>query len=147
MFCINCHAETRVANSRTMKKEPLVWRRRKCPACGTIVTTREKPDMTTIQVKKRDRATTPFSRAKLFVSIMKSLDHSKKAADDADAITDTVLRHIYTDIDNNSVSTETIARAAMTVLRRFDATAFVKYASYQSHLVSSRELKKALSDY
>ncbi len=147
MFCVICGAETRVTNSRAKKKEPLIWRRRNCSQCDHTFTTREKPDWGVITVLKRDKSRVPFSRAKLFVSILKSLDHSKKSADDSEALTDTVLRDLYPQITDNSIATETIAHTAMSVIKRFDATAFVKYASYQSHLLSTRELKKALSDY
>ena len=45
MFCIKCfHAKTNVVNSRPKKKNPTVWRRRKCASCNyTFTTTTSTP--------------------------------------------------------------------------------------------------------
>lgn len=42
MFCIKCHNLTQVINSRPSKKNPSIWRRRRCSICKYTFTTREE---------------------------------------------------------------------------------------------------------
>ena len=72
----------------------------------------------------------PFSRDKLFISIFESLKHRKSAQEDATALTDTILRHLYPYIQDAALSRDTIARETTSVLARFDTSASVQYSAY-----------------
>ena len=77
MFCINCtHKKTSVVNSRPLKKNHEVWRRRQCAKCGCTFTTREKPDYSDLfKVTGGGKGvSTPYDKAKLTISLLRVFD-------------------------------------------------------------------------
>jgi transcriptional repressor NrdR len=137
MFCINCfHPSTQIANSRPNKKQPSVWRRRKCPKCETVFTTYERPSLADNRtVQRPDGSDEVFNLGKLIVSISKSFAHlPKEAAYNslwlAQTVEDTLSsqRQTITPGDIEAVTHDT--------LHRFDELAAVQYAA-QHHMITA----------
>jgi transcriptional regulator NrdR family protein len=131
MVCIQCGAETKVVNSRLQKRLNQVWRRRKCTSCGIIFTTNEVTDYGgSIAVRDHRGTLTPFSRDKLLLSLYASLQHRESAAQDATALSDTVISRILTQSQHSVIDDQNIVNTAYLVLLRFDKVAAVHYEAF-----------------
>jgi transcriptional regulator NrdR family protein len=127
MRCPYCQSDTNVTNSRSSKKYPEVWRRRRCKACDSLWTTREYIDLSSShQVRTRHKRLRAFSRDILFLSVKDSLSHRKTSTEDASALTDTILERILAE-KSAVIETTTIISATHEVLFKFDRTAAAVY--------------------
>lgn len=138
MFCINCfHENTKVINSRSHKKQPSVWRRRKCLACGTIITTYERPSLTdNKKIALPDGKNSIFNLGKLIQSIARAFAHSPEDAQYnslwlAMSVEDTLST------EQETITPEDIAAITHDVLKRYDQSAAMQYA-VQHQLITSR---------
>lgn len=137
MFCINCfNPSTSVANSRPNKKQPLVWRRRRCPACDTAFTTHERPSLADNKpVLLPNGAQETFNLGKLIISISKAFAHLPKEA----AYSSLWLAQTVEDIlssQRETITPEDIEATTHEVLGRFDELAAVQYAA-QHHMITT----------
>lgn len=132
MVCPYCHNDTSVSNSRPQKSRNQTWRRRLCKACGAVFTTIEAIDLSqTLSVQQTGAHTlAPFDRDKLFISLYKSLQHRPAASSDGRALADTVIAHIFLQVEHGRVSTRTIAEICLNTLRHFDEAAATHYAAF-----------------
>lgn len=137
MFCVNCfHQSTNVSNSRPNKKQPIVWRRRRCPNCQTTFTTYERPSLSDNKpIHQPDGTTDTFNLGKLIVSISRAFTHTP-----ADAGKNSLwLAQTVEDILSTQykvISTEDIEVVTHQTLKRFDELAAIQYAA-QHQLISS----------
>ena len=130
MFCINCfHTNTAVANSRAQKKQPSVWRRRKCARCNTVFTTYERPSLADNNpIKNTDGSTTPFNIGKLIISISRSFSHAPEVGTYAALwLAQTVEDNLSH--QNVSLTTEDITATTHQVLKKYDELAAVQYGA------------------
>jgi transcriptional repressor NrdR len=137
MFCINCfHTNTSVANSRPNKKQPQVWRRRRCPQCQAVFTTYERPSLAdNTPISLSDGSTDTFNLGKLLLSISKAFTHSPMDAEyNALWLAQTVEDNLST--QRQVITPNDIEAATHQVLKRFDELAAVQYAA-QHQLISS----------
>jgi transcriptional repressor NrdR len=136
MFCINCyHSSTQVTNSRPHKKQPLVWRRRHCTACGDTFTTHERPSLRDNMVITGPSGSEPFNLGKLILSIARAFLHSERDAQYSSLwIAKTVEDTISTQL--KAVTTSNIATITYQALKHFDEVAAVQYGA-QHKLIGS----------
>lgn len=137
MFCINCfNPHTQVTNSRPHKKQPSVWRRRKCPRCGTAFTTYERPSLAENKpVLLENSKTDTFNLGKLIISIARAFTHAPdEATYNALWLAQTVEDTLSTQY--TSLTSGDIAAVTHQVLKKFDELAAVQYAA-QHQLISS----------
>lgn len=135
MNCIYCRSETSVANSRPQKRLNQVWRRRKCRQCSATFTTIEALSWEqSILVMKRGGKIRPFSREKLFISLVKACDHRPDGVNDASALTGTVMGKIAETMKEEPIATKLIATLAAESLQNFDQAAFMAYTSRSKQL-------------
>lgn len=139
MFCVNCfHKSTTVTNSRPAKKQPSVWRRRRCPKCGTIFTTYERPSLAENKpVQLPSGGTDTFNLGKLILSIAKAFTHEPKGAEYhalwlAQTVEDTLSSQRQT------ITPEDIEATTHDVLKKFDELAAVQYAARHQLITSTR---------
>ncbi len=137
MFCVNCfHKNTAVTNSRPNKKQPLVWRRRRCPSCGTLFTTYERPSLADNKpIHLPSGKTDTFNLGKLILSISKAFTHDPKAAEYhalwlAQTVEDTLSSQ------RQQVTPEDIEATTHDILKKFDELAAVQYAARHQLIVS-----------
>lgn len=148
MKCPHCRSDaTEVFNSRSTKFGNQIWRRRRCTTCNHTFTTYEAPDLTYIKIAKRhSKKLESYSKAKLFSSIYGAFSDIKAKASTIDAVTDTVEAKLL-DMEQAEISTEEIATIVLQTLKHFNTTAFVRYLSDQTDLVSEAQLRKELKRY
>jgi transcriptional repressor NrdR len=131
MVCIYCGSPTKVTNSRPQKRLLQVWRRRACTQCGALFTTNEIVDLTTsLSVRLSGGRPRPFSRDKLFVSILRSVGHRDEPLDDANGLTATIISKIIQSTTEAFVEPSQIIAIALDTLQRFDAAAAIQYKAY-----------------
>lgn len=131
MVCIYCGGDTRITNSRPQKRLGQTWRRHACLQCSSIFTTNESVDLTTsLTVSNETAAVRPFSRDKLFVSLLKALGHRQDPVKDAGALTATVIAKLTHEAKAAVVSHKAITTVALQTLKHFDRPAAVQYAAY-----------------
>lgn len=131
MNCIYCGGDTKVVNSRPQKRLQQVWRRRQCQQCHAIFTTLEAAALGgSLVVRGRDGSVQPFSRDKLFASILKACGHRSAAVNDAGALAATIIAALQNAAQTASIDVEQIIATAQAVLERFDTAAAVQYRAY-----------------
>ena len=139
MFCINCfNSSTSVTNSRPHKKQPQIWRRRKCTACGMIFTTHERPSLADNKpIHLKGGATDTFNLGKLIVSLSKAFTHSPDAAAyDTFWLAQTIEDTLSTQY--KVVTPDVIEAVAHQTLRQFDEVAAMEYALSHRLITSTR---------
>lgn len=139
MFCINCFsASTTVANSRPNKKQPSVWRRRKCARCGEVFTTYERPSLADNKsIALPSGKSDMFNLGKLILSIAKAFSHSPKNAEYnalwlAQTVEDTLSSQ------RETITPEDIEAVTHDTLKRFDELAAVQYAAQHQMIIATR---------
>ena len=102
-------------------------------SCRAIFTTEESVNYSGAWTVRDDRsALEPFSRDKLFVSLIRSLEHRKTALADATGLTETIIQKLSGSVANGTLQTSQVAQVAQVALNRFDAAASVSYAAFHS---------------
>lgn len=134
MVCIQCGQKTQIINSRPQRRTNQTWRRRKCVSCSSIFTTNESADYSALwRVRGAHKHLEPFSRDKLFLSLLRSCEHRSAALDDAAGLTDTVIKKLLSQTEDGLLEAYQIAQTAQVALNRFDKAASVHYAAFHSH--------------
>jgi len=137
-------SNTKVVNSRFFKRQNVVWRRRQS-SDGVVFTTRESVDLDGVVVHKKRPTTEAYQPGKLFISLLKACDHLENPKDTAWQLARTVEEKLVAQLDSKmEITSEAIAQISIDTLRAFNITAYIKYASYQPELVSSKKLSAAL---
>lgn len=136
MVCIYCNSKskTAVVNSRVSAKTAAVWRRRRCPNCASIMTTREQFDYENALRVKNPRSLQPFLRDQLFMSVYNSVSHRKTALTDATQLTTTIISALLKLQANGVVDRRHIIETVATALKRFDRAAHVHYLAHHPYL-------------
>jgi transcriptional repressor NrdR len=137
MFCINCfHPSTNVTNSRPNKKQPLVWRRRKCSSCGATFTTYERPSLAdNTLVRLPNGKEEAFNLGKLIISISKAFAHlPEEASYNSLWLAQTVENTLSS--QREFITPEDIEATTHETLGRFDELAAVQYAA-QHHMITA----------
>lgn len=138
MFCVNCfHPTTQVTNSRPHKKQPVVWRRRQCPQCGTTFTTTERPSLAHTQtVHLADGSTQAFNIGTLIISLARAFQHDQHSAETATLdLAQTIELTLATEL--KTITPEDIEVIAHQVLKRYDELAAMQYAAQHQLITSS----------
>ena len=131
MVCVHCGQKTAVINSRSRLRTNQVWRRRICLVCHAVFSTLEAADYGAVWlVKGLDGHLQPFTSDKLFLSLYQSCQHRPTALTDARALTDTVIKKLFTQVKDGVIPTKTIMTTAQIALVRFDKAASVHYQAF-----------------
>ena len=142
-FCL--HKKTDIYNSRGTAGGAAVWRRRRCLSCGKTFTTQEHFDPSGIWKVVNGKKTAPYSRAKLSMSILRACDHRSNKDDAAWYLFEAVEQKLTPLTgDKLLVNAKDITDVVATVLKRFDAAAYVKYISYHQPTMDAKTLRKHL---
>jgi transcriptional repressor NrdR len=129
MRCPKCHArEDKVIDSRAIKDETVIRRRRECLACTARFTTYEEIERDDLRVLKRDGRYEAFDRRKLTAGLDKACEKrpvSREAIDRTvtEIMDELVKRH------GTEIPTTSIGEKIMHHLRQLDEVAYVRFAS------------------
>lgn len=144
MQCIYClHKRTSVKNSRKTKNSLFVWRRRACPQCHSIFTTKESPLGDNLFVVKRNGKRQRFLYEKLLASMMYAVERGKEndrgdQAKFSKLLAEKILFQIFKS-KSKEVPTAEIARLCYTVLYKEGphfAERYMHYSSYREKICS-----------
>jgi transcriptional repressor NrdR len=138
MICINCfHEKTSTTNSRKHKKHSSVWRRRTCAQCGAVFTTYETPSLDGKDIIDHTQHKQAFNIGKLTISIAKSFQHNKQAADFASfSLAQTVEERLIVEVREPSI--DDITAITHTVLKAYDPMAALQYAAQHQLITTKR---------
>jgi len=129
MRCPKCQArDDKVIDSRAIKDETVIRRRRECLACEHRFTTYEEIERDDLRVLKRDGRYEAFDRKKLIAGIDKACE---KRPVSREAIERTVNEMIDELVKayGDEIPTKAIGDKIMEHLRRLDEVAYVRFAS------------------
>ena len=146
MQCPYCHSEnTKVIDSRKVKSNTGIRRRRECLDCMLRFTTYEFYENTPLLVIKRNGEREIFDRQKIISGIIRA---SYKCP-----VSKEVIEKIATDIENElqnkfkeEVHSEEIGRLVMNYLKSIDEIAYIRFASVYKKFSDLQEFSEALDN-
>ena len=139
MRCPKCQArDDKVIDSRAIKDETVIRRRRECVSCEHRFTTYEEIERDDLRVLKRDGRYEAFDRRKLIGGLDKAYE---KRPVSREAIEKTVNDMIdeLTKKYGDEIPTTAIGEKIMHHLRRLDEVAYVRFASVYRKFRDIRE--------
>lgn len=142
-FCFN--KRTSVYNSRPTKRLNGLWRRRRCEACGQQFTTREVVEPSTVLTVSEGTSLTPFSQARLLISLARACEHRNDDA--AYWLAETVAQQLLQVHSQRQAPLDraTIREVCLVTLHNFDMRAFMKYFSeHADESLDDKTLRKQL---
>ena len=129
MRCPMCgYLEDKVIDSRSVREDSGVRRRRECLSCGHRFSTFESVIRDELKVVKRSNIREDFDREKLRRGIANACYKRPVAPEDIDRVADEVVQGIQQDFDKEISSAE-IGKRVMAALRSLDQVAYVRFAS------------------
>lgn len=146
MRCLYCpHKKTEVVNSRPIQRGRVTWRRRQCPQCLKVFTTKETSIADNLFVIKRNKKRQRFVYEKLFISIFTVLSMKKGSDNGENAkiskdISLRVVEHLYAgSISSQVIHTSTIILLVYKELKKVRQ-------SYADHYISYSEYRRSVAE-
>ena len=129
MRCPKCQAQDdKVIDSRAIKDETVIRRRRECLACEHRFTTYEEIEREDIRVLKRDGRYEPFDRKKMTTGIDKALEKRPVSREQIERTVNEMIDELVKAY-GDEIPTKAIGDKIMVHLRRLDEVAYVRFAS------------------
>ena len=129
MRCPMCGClEDKVIDSRSVREDSGVRRRRECLSCGHRFTTFESIIRDELKVVKRNNIREDFDREKLRRGIANACYKRPIDPEAIDRVTEEIDQGIQRDFDKE-VSSSEIGKRVMAALRSLDQVAYVRFAS------------------
>jgi len=129
MQCPKCHArDDKVIDSRAIKDETIIRRRRECLACAHRFTTYEEVERDDLRVLKRDGRYEVFDRKKIITGISKACEKRPVSREKIDQIVSDIVEEL-SKLYGNDIPTTALGEKIMRQLRRLDEVAYVRFAS------------------
>lgn len=148
MVCPKCHhSKSHIYNSRFTKRNNQTWRRRRCRNCGFSFSTREYIEADQyLQVTSPNGPTSPFSRARLLLSLAKACEHYEEKADIAFSLLATIENQLLAQSDAGVIKVDDIIVTTLKTLKHFDTKAFLSYLATYPIIQDQRDLQKLLNN-
>ncbi len=148
MKCPYCgHGEDKVIDSRAVRDDRGVRRRRECLKCHERFTTYEYIEKFELRVIKSDKRTEPYDRSKLIEGIRLACKKRPVTGKKIEAIVDEIEKQLQ-NLSRGEVSSQQIGELVMEHLRETDEVAYVRFASvyrkFQDKTEFLAELKRML---
>lgn len=131
MVCPFCASETKIYNSRATSGKTQTWRRHRCGQCQARFTTKEKIDWNGAVAVVTDEQAAPYSRERLFISLLKAGENLQLAPATLSDLCDTVEYHLQKQQFFRGVQQDAgrITTAVTTVLHRFNPNLALQYVN------------------
>lgn len=140
MKCPTCaHEESRVVDSRTTGES--IRRRRQCVGCQARFTTQERVEQRLPWVTKKDGRREPWTRSKVTQGIVLACRKRPVSAAQIEAAVHTVETRLE---GLSEATTDRVGAEVMTVMRRVDPVAYVRFASVYQRFESVEQFMDAL---
>ena len=129
MRCPKCQAlDDKVIDSRAIKGESVIRRRRECLACEHRFTTYEEIERDDLRVLKRDGRYEAFDRRKLIAGIDKACEKRPVSREIIERTVNEMIDELIKK-HGDEIPTTAIGEKIMQNLRRLDEVAYVRFAS------------------
>ena len=129
MRCPKCQArDDKVIDSRAIKDETVIRRRRECVACEHRFTTYEEIERDDLRVLKRDGRYESFDRRKLISGLDKACEKRPVSREMIEKTVNEMIDEL-TKKYGDEIPTTAIGEKIMQHLRRLDEVAYVRFAS------------------
>jgi transcriptional repressor NrdR len=129
MRCPKCQArDDKVIDSRAIKDETVIRRRRECLACEHRFTTYEEIERDDLRVLKRDGRYETFDRKKLVAGIDKACQKRPVSREAIERTVNEIIDELVKTF-GDEIPTKAIGDKIMLHLRRLDEVAYVRFAS------------------
>ena len=139
MRCPKCQArDDKVIDSRAIKDETVIRRRRECLACEHRFTTYEEIERDDLRVLKRDGRYESFDRRKLISGLDKACEKRPVSREVIEKTVNEMIDEL-TKKYGDEIPTTAIGEKIMQHLRRLDEVAYVRFASVYRKFRDIRE--------
>jgi transcriptional repressor NrdR len=129
MRCPSCgQPDTRVIDSRGIREDYTIRRRRLCSHCGRRFTTFETTGSTNLTVIKSDDTRVPFDRMKIAAGLEKACYKRSISAQALEELISSVEAELGLTGDSE-VPSSLIGELVMARLRKLDQVAYIRFAS------------------
>jgi transcriptional repressor NrdR len=129
MRCPKCQArDDKVIDSRAIKDETVIRRRRECLACENRFTTYEEIERDDLRVLKRDGRYEAFDRRKLITGLDKACEKRPVSRELIEKTVNEMIDEL-TKKHGDEIPTTAIGEKIMQHLRGLDEVAYVRFAS------------------
>ena len=146
MKCPFCeHQSTSVVDSRDAEEGKIIRRRRECDKCSARFTTYERPELTDIQVEKRNNEKESYQREKIEKGLRKALEKRPVSEKRIMEIVDSIESQLFSK-NQEIISSKDIGLLVVEALKKVDEVAYLRflsvYQSFGSAASFSKEIKK-----
>lgn len=117
-----------VVDSRLRNEGTSIWRRRECLTCGKRFSSREKADYSYLAVIKKDGRRQPFSREKIFLSMVKSLGKRSIPEQKLEKAVEEIVQEIHK-LGQSEIESSLIGNLVLEQLFKLDLVAYIRFAS------------------
>ncbi len=138
--CIYCGGRTRVVDKRQSGRN--VRRRRECMECGKRFTTYERP-ADVLYVIKRSGRREEFSRQKILAGLKKAFEKRDVGEDEMERMVDAIESRVR---KKGVARTTEIGRWILSMLKKRDKIAYIRFASVYKSPSDVRDLEKILKE-
>ena len=129
MKCIYCNNEdVKVIDSRDVKENNTVRRRRECTKCGRRFTTYEVVEESPVLVIKNNGNREKFDPQKLKLGIMKACDKRPVSMQQIDTLVNDIEKKVYNTFEEE-ITSKQIGEFVMEGLQKIDEVSYVRFAS------------------
>ncbi len=143
MRCPFCQArDSRVTDSRST--DDGIRRRRECSMCGERFSTVEMPQLSTVQIVKKDGRREEFSRDKLMAGLRRACTKRPISVAELDGVVADIEARVMSD-GRAEVPSSVVGELAMDHLRSLDHIAYIRFASVYRSFSDLDTLKEALT--
>ncbi|MFT5520761.1 MAG: transcriptional repressor NrdR [Enterobacterales bacterium] len=144
MHCPFCaDIDTRVIDSRLVSDGTQVRRRRECSSCGERFTSYEIAELVMPKLVKQDGSRQPFDEEKLRNGIMRALEKRPVSVENIEQ----AISHIKSGLratGEREIPAQQLGEMVMSVLRKLDDVAYVRFASVYRRFKDVQEFRTAI---
>lgn len=146
MKCPFCAcSDDRVLDSRPVRDNEAVRRRRECLGCGRRFTTYEYIERNALMVRKRDGRIEPYDRQKLLDGVMLALRKRPVSRGQAEELVDSVEADVV-DEHRLEITSRELGELVLRRLDTLDRVAYVRFASVYRQFDSPEQFLAALGN-
>jgi transcriptional repressor NrdR len=141
MYCPFCNAnDTKVTDSRIIRENNQVRRRRECLECKERFTTYETAELSLPRVIKRDGKHISFEEEKLRAGMLRALEKRPVCLENIEAAINRIIRKARA-YSEREVPSAQIGEWVMEELRSLDQVAYVRFASVYRSFQDIKEFR------
>jgi len=145
MYCPFCNAiDTKVTDSRLIRENNQVRRRRECLDCKERFTTFENAELSLPRVIKRDDTRDAFSEEKLRAGMIRALEKRPISLEQIDGAISRILHKARTSGEREILSAQ-VGEWVMEELHNLDQVAYVRFASVYRSFQDINEFREEIS--